>query len=251
MLGEIKENNKGTKMKIIAQRSTDDIDVEFLDDYHYVFKHNIYQNFKSGGIKNPFDKTVYGVGYLGDGKYNGWVNGKPTVEYYIWQQIICRCYNENDKEKYGSYYDISEVCSEWLNFQNFAQWYNEHKYECDGRLHVDKDIKYPGNKLYSPYHCILVPQRINMLFSNKRNKRGLPNGIQKNKKGYLAKYNGEELGRFSTLEEAYTVYSKAKKNAIIIIANEYKNQIPEEVYNALLNYEVRIENDKNYTIAQI
>ena len=71
MLGEIKENNKGTKMKIIAQRSTDDIDVEFLDDYHYVFKHNIYQNFKSGCIKNPFDKTVYGVGYLGDGKYNG------------------------------------------------------------------------------------------------------------------------------------------------------------------------------------
>ena len=43
MLGEIKENNKGTKMKIIAQRSTDDIDVEFLDDYHYVFKHNTYQ----------------------------------------------------------------------------------------------------------------------------------------------------------------------------------------------------------------
>ena len=87
MLGEIKENNKGTKMKIIAQRSTEDIDVEFLDNYHYVFKHNTYQNFKSGGIKNPFDKTVYGVGYLGDWKYNGWVNGKPTVEYYIWQQI--------------------------------------------------------------------------------------------------------------------------------------------------------------------
>ena len=104
MLGEIKENNKGTKMKIIAQRSTDDIDVEFLDDYHYVFKHNTYQNFKSGGIKNPFDKTVYGVGYLGDGKYNGWVNGKPTVEYYIWQQIICRCYNENDKETGEEHY---------------------------------------------------------------------------------------------------------------------------------------------------
>ena len=31
-----------------------------------------------------------------------------------------------------------------------------------------------------------------------------------------------------------------------MIANEYKNKIPDDVYNALLNYEVRIENDKNY-----
>ena len=35
----------------------------------------------------------------------------------------------------------------------------------------------------------------------------------------------------------------------LVIANEYKNKIPEEVYNALLNYEVRIENDKNYVVA--
>lgn len=31
MLGEIRENNKGTKMKIIAQRGCDDIDIEFLE----------------------------------------------------------------------------------------------------------------------------------------------------------------------------------------------------------------------------
>ena len=85
-----------------------------------------------------------------------------------------------------------------------------------------------------------------MLFSNKPNKRGLPNGITECKKGYQAKYNDVKLGKFSTLEEAYDVYSKAKKNAIVTIANEYKNNIPEDVYNALLNYEVRIENDKNY-----
>ena len=118
-----------------------------------------------------------------------------------------------------------------------------------GRLHIDKDIKYPGNKLYSPYHCLLVPQRINMLFSNKPNKRGLPNGIVKYKEGYLAKYAGKDLGKYPTLEEAYSIYSNAKKDVIITIANEYKNQIPEEVYTALLNYEVRIENDKNYIVA--
>ena len=249
MLGEVKENNKGTKMKIIAQRSNGDIDVEFLDNYHYVFKHAKYQNFKNGSIKNQLDKKVFEKGYLGAGNFSGWVNGEHTEEYEIWKGIIKRCYCEKQRDVFNSYYNISEVCDEWLNFQNFAQWYNDHKYECDGRLHIDKDIKYPGNKLYSPYHCLLVPQRINMLFSNKPNKRGLPNGIVKYKEGYLAKYAGKDLGKYPTLEEAYAIYSNAKKDVIITIANEYKNQIPEEVYTALLNYEVRIENDKNYIVA--
>ena len=122
MLGEIRENNKGTKMKIIAQRGCDDIDIEFLDNHHYVFRHATYSNFKNGGIKNPFDKTIYGMGYLGDGKYTGWINGDHTAEYEIWAKIIGRCYHEKDKEKYRSYYDISEVCDEWLNYQNFAEW---------------------------------------------------------------------------------------------------------------------------------
>ena len=205
---------------------------------------------KMGAIKNPFDITVFGKGYLGDGKYSGWINGKHTEEYEIWKGIIKRCYCEKQSNVFNSYYNISEVCDEWLNFQNFAHWYDNHKYECDGRLHIDKDIKYPGNKIYSPYHCLLVPQRINMLFMNKPNKRGLPNGINISKSGnYEASYNGKHIGTYHTLEEAYTVYSNTKKNAIITIANEYKNKIPEDVYSALLNYEVRIENDKNYVVA--
>ena len=249
MLGEVKENNKGTKMKIIAQRSNGDIDVEFLDNYHYVFKHAKYQNFKNGSIKNPFDKTVFEKGYLGDGKFSGWVNGEHTEEYEIWKGIIKRCYCEKQRDVFNSYYNISEVCDEWLNFQNFAQWYNDHKYECDGRLHIDKDIKYPGNKLYSPYHCLLVPQRINMLFSNKPNKRGLPNGIYKNKNGYLAEYGEQKLGVYPTLEEAYAIYAMAKEKKIKEVANEYKGIIPKKVYEALYDYKVDIRNDKNYKAA--
>ena len=246
MLGEIKENNKGTKMKIIAQRSNYDIDVEFLDNHHYVFKHAKYQNFKNGAIKNPFDITVFGKGYLGDGEYSGWINGEHTEEYEIWKGIIKRCYCEKQSDVFNSYYNISEVCDEWLNFQNFAQWYDNHKYECDGRLHIDKDIKYPGNKIYSPYHCLLVPQRINMLFMNKPNKRGLPNGIYKSRKGYLAEYNENKLGIYPTVEIAYEVYASEKEKSIRQLADEYKNIIPEKVYNALYVYRFDINNDKNY-----
>ena len=73
----------------------------------------------------------------------------------------------------------------WHNYQNFAQWFNENRYDVEGRLHIDKDILYPGNKIYCPDTCLLVPQRINMLFLNKPNKRGLPNGIIKSSDKYL------------------------------------------------------------------
>lgn len=132
---------------------------------------------------------------------------------------------------------------------DLLNWYEEHTYECDGRLHLDKDILYPGNKEYSPEKCLLVPQRINMLFMNKPNKRGLPNGIIKYPCGYLAKYNQKELGIFPTLEEAYYEQTKKKKEAIVQIANEYREVIPEKVYSALLAYEFKIENDKNYKVA--
>lgn len=246
MIGEIKENTKGTKMMIIAERNRQDIDVEFLDSYHYIKTHTTYVNFRRGQIKNPFDKTVYGVGYVGDGKYLSKVNGEMTIEYDTWKGMLKRCYSETSRQKFESYYDISEVCEEWMNFQNFAEWYSSHKYDVDGRLHIDKDIKYPGNKLYSPYHCLLVPQRINMLFSNKTNSRMLPNGIRKEGNLYYAKYGSKELGSAATLSEAYSKYAEAKKKAIINIAEEYHDIIPLELYDALLNYEVRIENDKNY-----
>ena len=114
---------------------------------------------------------------------------------------------------------------------------------------MDKDILFPGNKIYAPDKCILIPQRINMLFMNKTNKRHLPNGIVKYVNGYLAKYNEEELGVYKTLEEAYKIYSAKKKEDVIRIANEYKNIIPEKAYNALLAYKFDMSNDRNYMIA--
>ena len=42
--------------------------------------------------------------------------------------------------------------------------------------------------------------------------------------------------------------TKKKKEEVVRIANEYKKVIPEKVYNALIAYEFKIENDKNYIL---
>lgn len=44
--GEVKVNSKGTSMKIISYKSSEDMDVEFLDNYHYIRKNVTYSNFK-------------------------------------------------------------------------------------------------------------------------------------------------------------------------------------------------------------
>ncbi len=171
-VGEIRKNTFGTYMKIIKCINGTNIVVKFQDEFGYE-KLTTYSNFKRGQVRNPYDKTVMDMAYLGAGKYiTKDENNKNSREYMCWKHMIERCYVEKHSDKHKSYFGICSICDEWLNFQNFAQWYEENKYDVNGRLHLDKDILIPGNKLYSPNTCLLVPQRINMLFMNKPNNRG-------------------------------------------------------------------------------
>ena len=55
-----------------------------------------------------------------------------------------------------------------------------------------------------------------------------------------------DYGTRKTLEDAFELYSEKKKESIINAANDYKEIIPYRLYEALLNYEVRIDVDRNY-----
>ena len=245
-IGEIRNNNSGTPMKIIDYKSTSDITVEFLDEYHYT-KHTTYSNFVRGNVKNPYDRDLYGVGYFGVGKWKVKdETGKWSRVYLCWRHMLERCYHEKSSWQYPAYYGICTVCEEWKCFQTFADWYKAREYDVNERLHLDKDIKHPGNTVYSPENCILVPQRLNAIFINKSNKRGLPNGIYRNRNKFTVKYNEKSLGVYENINDAYLVYTKEKKKEIIKMANEYKGIIPNEVYDAVIAYEFSIENDKNY-----
>lgn len=233
-------------MKIVEMNSLSDIVVEFQDEHHFK-KNTMYMNFKRGQVKNPYDITVYGVGMVGEGEYKTWEHGHITTEYSTWADMLRRCYSEKIKDKQLAYFGIVTVCDKWKVYQRFAKWYSSNKYEVNERLHLDKDILCPGNKLYSPDTCLLVPQRINMLLLNKPNKRGLPNGIRKVKNGYMAQYDHLELGIYNTVEESYSYYAKEKEKKIREVAEEYKNIIPQKVYDALLKYRVNITYDQNYS----
>lgn len=240
-IGEVSQNKFGTLMKIIVWNAASDIQVQFQDD-HMAVVHTTYRNFQKREVKNPYDKSVYGVGYVGEGMHKTRINGEHPASYLIWVTIIQRCCREEAKEKYPAYFGRCTVCEEWFNYQNFAAWYESNRYDVDGRLHIDKDILVPGNTMYAPEFCLLVPQRVNMHFMRcKSNKTGLPRGVRRTKTGYMAVYNTQKLGVFATIDQAVKAHREAWAEAIRATVAEYQNIMPNHVYNAVMIASERIK----------
>jgi hypothetical protein len=104
-----------------------------------------------------------------------------------------------------------------------------------------------NNKIYSKDTCIIVPSKINKLFVKEKSIRGnYPIGVCYHKQisRYVAKLtiNNKEkhLGCFDTEVEAFNAYKIAKEKHIEEVANEYKDKIPQKLYDAMINYEVEI-----------
>ena len=233
-IGEIRYNKFGTPMRIVDFTRHDDVTIEFLD-LHKMKKKTTYSNFKNGGIKNPYDRTIRGIGYLGEGEYMTNQSLHERRAFGIWCGMIDRVYNEEKRSKYETYSDCI-ICDEWQNYQIFREWYDKEFYQVGTeRMHLDKDILVKGNKFYSPDTCLIVPQRINMLFLQKPNKYNLPSGISPMANNrYRADYNGKKVGNYDTLEEAIQAHDNEKRKAIKKVADEYKQVIPDKVYKALL-----------------
>jgi len=245
-IGEISYSNIGREEMIIIKYITArKVVIKFKSGY---ITTNSYKNFITGNIRNPYYKSIYGVGFLGEGKYKTHTNNKTTKCYKTWAHMMDRCYNMNSYEKKHTYKDCT-VCEEWHNFQNFAKWYDENFYEInDEVMCIDKDILMKGNKIYSPETCVFVPQHINNLFVKDNAKRGeYYIGVfrTKNSSSYISQCNNNGvgvayLGSYDTPEEAYDVYKTHKEILIKKIADKYQKYIPNKLYEAMYKYEVDI-----------
>lgn len=250
-LGQERLNNQGCLMRIIEYNNAHDVMVEFIDEYKAKI-HTEYKHFLSGSVKNPYFRSVFGVGMIGE-KYPMSINGKMTKEHFTWRGIISRCCDNKRKERYPAYDDVT-CCEEWLNFDNFYEWLhsqpNFEKWLNGNRWAVDKDILVKGNKIYSPDTCCLVPENVNLLFTKRDKYRGdLPIGVRKNGNGFQAQWSNQLTNKkecsknYSTLEDAfYFGYKPYKENIIKQIAQiEFdNNNITEKCYNSMMNYKVEI-----------
>ena len=240
-IGLENHNTFGSLMIITEYRGASDIDVYF-PEYNWTTK-SAYKEFNLGWIKCPYEPRTVGVGYIGEGKYLSKINKKNTKYYDVWHQMLRRCYDFEYKKKRPSY-DGCYVNDDWLNFQNFAQWYEENYYEVPGEImHLDKDILIKGNKEYGSDTCCFVPNSINCLFKQKiGNTKDLPIGVTrqgKNFRGFDCITN-KTSKTLKTVEEAFLIYKNSKEKKIKELADLYIEYLPYNIYEFLINYSVDI-----------
>lgn len=235
-IGEKHITKEGYEVEIIDHPASDNYTLKFTYN-EFIMNNRNYSEIINGGIKNPYHKSIFGVGYMGGLQSDG------TYELYkkcyrIWRSMLCRCYDPSSQEKSPTYIGIT-VCNEWHNFQNFKKWFEEN---CIENFHLDKDIICRDCKMYSPETCCFVPQEINSLFTKRKNHRGrFPIGVIKHKNKYRSRLGRDRkhLGLFTSIKEAFEAYKTAKEYQIKEVAEKWKDEIDPRVYEAMMEYEVK------------
>lgn len=200
---------------------------------------------KNSRFKNPNKPCIFGVAYIGYGKFS---EKRDTKAYNLWRRVLGRCYDVNLRSKNPSYEGVT-IWDGWHNFQNFAEWcYGQKGFQnldkCGEIFQLDKDILVRGNKMYSPETCCFVPRIVNMSVTKGVSKKGLPVGVsyKSRDKKYQATVNKGKLnkyiGYFDNLSQAFSAYKSEKEGYIKELAEVWKKEISEEAYKALMSYEV-------------
>lgn len=248
-VGERNKNRRGTEMILIEYIRKDNIIVEFQDEHKCKIKTS-YQSFKLGCVNNPYDKILFGIGYIGEGKYNYTYDRKI---YNTWYNMILRCYDPYSLNNRNITYRDCIVDKRFHCLQDFGKWFEENYYSIPNEIMcIDKDILFKGNKIYSPDTCVIVPQTINSLIvkSCVTKKNNLPIGVyyDKERNKYKAscctlKNNKRKIiniGCYDDPVEAFNAYKTFKEKYIKIVADKYKEYLPEKLYKALYDYKVEI-----------
>lgn len=239
-IGEKYITNQGYEVEIVEYFNNNNCTVRFV--YNNVLNYNIkYNNLIRGKVQNYYHKSIYGVGYIGGKSYN---SNKNKKAFLTWVGVIKRCYDKKSQETNPTYKGCS-VDKRWHNFQVFAEWFYENWKPYMKGWHLDKDILFKGNRIYSSETCGFVPREINLLVGNSQStNNGLPIGVSKNGGKFICavSINNKRVcfGSYSTPKEAFYVYKAEKEKHIKKVANEWKGQITEQIYEALINYRVEI-----------
>ena len=245
-MGRVYPSRRCGDFEVTNYRSNVLVGVRFINTGHT--KTTTKSSVLSGAVSDPLAPTVHGVGCLGEGEHTAKVVGvrKKTPQYTCWSNMLARCYYPKTSryEAYGG--RGVYVAKEWLNFQNFATWYDANYRE---GYHLDKDLLGDGSH-YGPESCCFVPQEINGLFVNNGKKSsGLLLGVSYNKRGYVS---GVSIGgkvsnrkRFKTEKEAHQYYCTEKDRAVAGAALRCfsEGRISAEVRDALLNYKTEDQSE--------
>ena len=248
-VGEVCKSKSSGDFKVLKYNDSANVEIQFLNTgYEMVARLN---HIRSGEVKDPYSPSVFGVGILGT-KYPISEGGIHTKDYALWKNMLQRCYSDSYKKKHLTY-EYCKVSDNFKSFEYFCEW-------CDKQIgfgvegwQLDKDLltkgNIKGNKVYSEDSCVFIPSEINTLLVKSEASRGenlIGVSWSKTNKAFVAKVGKskgkrEHLGFFNTEIGAFKAYKKAKESFVKEQANKWKSQIDPRAYEALMNYEVDID----------
>lgn len=243
-VGTVFQTNFHGECEVVRVGTTSDIDVRFEDGTIVNVRGG---NLKKGVVKNPNSPKIFGVAS------NDLESCTNTKIYQIWHSMIRRCYSKVYHKSRPAYDDV-EVQSSWLKFSNFkrdveslpfSDYCEKYGYE------LDKDILSDGSRMYKMETISFVPKEINSAFI-KDVRFGKYTGWYINTQGSFApsvsgimETHRKERGfktAYRTPEEAFAVYKECKKYQLKVLAEKYKGEIDNRVYEKLVNYNFELEN---------
>ena len=247
LVGKIFETNFSGKCEVVKYVTAKELYVRFDDG---TIVRTMFGNLKRGVVGNPTRSKVFGVGINDDREYT------KTKEYVLWHSMLRRCYSEvyqKDKPRYVGCY----VSDDWKLFSNFRRDIVHIPFfdtALNGNYELDKDILFTGNKVYSKETVCFVPREINSALIKKDGiSNGYMIGVYKslNSNRYKASTSAGVLNtyrkkfgmktQYATEIEAHQAYLKCKKAYLADLANKYNGEIEQRVFEALMNYQVEID----------
>lgn len=178
-----------------------------------------------------------GVG-INDADYLVSSRKKTKCPFYVkWSSMLDRCYGGN-KNIHNPTYKECTVCDEWLIFSNFKAWMETQDWE--GK-HLDKDLLFPGNKVYCPEGCCFLPEKINTFLKATRKDTKSSVGVyfEKSSGKFAASvsnpFTGKriKIGRYKTEKMASDAW-RAKKCEFAVKFSEEITEV--RISEALKNY---------------
>lgn len=226
-VGDIYEVSKGV-VTVVKYESAIKVTVKFEDGYETA---TTASDIRKKEVKNPFYRSVAGVGYLGVGNFSYL---EHTYAYNKWSYMMNRVYNKKVVEyaRYGG--RGITVCEEWYNFQNFAEWITTQSNYGKSGYELDKDLIDPKSHIYSKETCCLIPQHINAAITGRRG------GINKAKNKFRVRVSLQgksiNVGLYESIDEATSAYKMAKVDFVRRLADQYADVLDLEVYEALKSW---------------
>jgi hypothetical protein len=146
------------------------------------------------------------------GRHKRWV-----CPYYMkWVSMFNRCYSKARLLKYPTY-EYCEVSVDFHRFTDFVSWVNSQPNQDWQNCHLDKDLLFEGNKIYSPLTCVFITPKVNCFLVDRKRFRGdLLLGVTKDRRRLKARCMNpftrkeDHIGMFSTELEAHKAWQARK-----------------------------------------